>query len=264
MNTIVRTAKNRLSLLAIALISVSCAQVVKVHTPAAMFMTAESTGKSLGGKFLLSAQSGTQGTLVLTSNEIDNPMDLSNTVTPLGMGLDVGIIGKLDFYYRGISHESPGVYGLKYQFLGSPRVGASRGNHSVAFALARGASSSKAESDDLFDDDDSADFEAETGQEIEEAALLYSFRFHEDTVLYSNLRISSHELEVKVRDDNDPSIDGKKLDYETTSYALSVGIMRYFSSMFASIEVSAQKTDWTKNDPTTFGLIAGAFGWYWD
>lgn len=264
MSTAAKTGRNKLALTLVLFFSFSCAQVVKVHTPAAMFMSAETAGKLLGGNFFLNLQSGTQGTLYLTSDDqVDGPMKLSNAVTPLGLGLDVGLIEKVDIYHRSPIHESPGTTGIKVQILGDSKASAQSGNHSLAFAMGAGSASSTVESDNLFDGDDSADFEADSRQKLQEVAALYSYRTDDDTLVYSNLRVAKHSLEADIRDDNNSSLDGKKVDVETDALTLSAGITRYFSNTFASLEASLQRTDWTNNDATTFGMIGAAVGWSW-
>lgn len=264
MNTVARMAENRFAIIAIALFVTSCAQIVKVHTPAASFMTAETSGKSLGGKFLIAAQSGTEGTLVLESDEIENPLELRSNVTPINLGLDLGVIEKVDFFLRSPMHEGPSQIGAKFQLFGDARAKAKKGNHSFAIAFSGGSAESTEISDDFLDGDSDSDFEADTVQGIYETSLLYSYRTEEDTLVYTGLRISKNELKVDVNKASDEEIEGKSVDYQSTSVTANVGIMRYFPNMFTSLEASVQQTNWTNNDPTSFVLIAGALGWHWE
>ena len=265
MSTAARMVKSSLCSIFITFSLVSCAtQVAKVHTPAAMFMSAEASGKSFDGRFLITAQSGTEGRLTLMADEIENAMELSNTVTPLGLGLDLGLFEIVDIYARASSHESPAVLGLKFQLMGDPRSKANKGNHSIAVAFGTGSSYSSEEDFELAELNEDVDLKDGTHQAIYEAALLYSFRNAKETVLYSNLRIAKHSLQMEIDDQDHPAIDGKELNYQSTTITLSGGITRYFSKAFASLEISAQHSKWTNNDPTTFGLIGGALGWYWD
>ncbi|MEX1098809.1 MAG: hypothetical protein WEB87_00200 [Bacteriovoracaceae bacterium] len=249
MNTNARTGKSLKIFLWFSILALSsCVRVVTVHTPAPLFMSAGSTGKSLAGSLILTQQSGTEGTLLLASDEIENPMLLRRDVSPLGAGLDLGIVEKLDFFYRGaLFTESPGVSGLKFQLLGAPRAGSSR----------------TAQDDELFDDDNQADFKSEAAQYLYEGSALYSYRTSDDIVAYSALRLSQHILKVKIDSSSDPGLDGKKLDYQSTNIGASLGITRYFKRTQATLEASAQQTNWTNNDPTTFAFVSASLGWHW-
>lgn len=264
MSTAARTGKNNLVFLLIGTVAASCAQVVKVHTPAPLFMSAEANGKLLKGGVHLTQQSGTEGTLVLKSEEIDSPMELRNNVSPLTTMLDLGILKQLDLYFRGGAGEGPAVIGLKYQVLGQPKTEAKKGNQSLAIALATGGVHRTTEEDreELFTNND-YDFKSEVSQSLTEASLIYSYRTEDDVVVYSGLKHSSHSFDVEVKSSSDPEVDGLGGDFSTDVLGASLGAIRYFTSLELSLELSAQKTDWTNNKETTFVFLSGALGWRW-
>ncbi|MCO4756162.1 MAG: hypothetical protein KC478_16895 [Bacteriovoracaceae bacterium] len=264
MDTLARMVKGSLLLTALIFLT-SCAGVVKVHTPAPLFMTAETTGKTLGGEFLFSSLNGTEGSLLLESDSLDDPLKLRNDVTPLGMHLGVGIVEKVDFYLRSSFNDSPGALGLKWQVYGKTKQEAQKGDHSIAVILGGGSTQSETESDDLFDDDNDSDYEAETDQTLREIGVIYSYRSGDDSVTYSSLRLGTHDVEVDIKKDSGtPSLAGETFEAETTFVNASVGVRRYWKSMTASLELSAQNTNWTNNKSTTFAFLGGVLGWHWD
>tara|TARA_Y100000780_G_scaffold232456_1_gene264111 strand:- start:31935 stop:32711 length:777 start_codon:yes stop_codon:yes gene_type:complete len=243
----------------------SCANKVRVHTPAPLFMTAETKGKSLGGDFLFSISGGTEGSIDLDDDDLDGPLALRNDVAPVYMHLGIGIVEKVDFYLRSSSAESPGALGLKWQFLGKSKQEAQKGDHSLAMFLGGGSSTSSRKSDDIFDGDSDSDFEAEADQKIREIGVIHSYRSGEETVTYSSLRMGMHELNVDItKDTGSPSLAGEEFDTKTTFVNASVGVKRYWGKKTASLELSAQNTKWSNNESTTFAFISGAFGWHWD
>jgi len=243
----------------------SCANKVRVHTPAPLFMTAEATGKSLGGEFLFSVMGGTEGSIDLDSDDLDGPLALRNDVAPMNMHLGLGIVEKVDFYLRSSLAESPGALGLKWQLLGKTKQEAQKGDHALAIFLGGGSAQSSRESDDIFDGDSDSDFEAEADQTLREIGVIYSYRTGETSVTYSSFRVGTHDLEVDITKDNStPSLEGETYEAKTTFVNASIGIKRYWKSKTASLELAAQNTNWSNNDSTTFAFISGALGWYWD
>lgn len=264
MATVARTAKSNLLMALGALILTSCAQVVRTHVPAPIFMTGEAQGELFKGGFQLIQQGGTEGRLELEADSVQKELSLHNNVSPLTYGLDLGIFSRLDAYLRSTSHESPGIFGGKFQILGAPRSQAGAGNHALAITLGGGSSESNRKSDDILDDDEDYDFEADSNQSVFETSLIYSVRTSSSVVIYSSLRFIKNTLDVEITKSSDPDLEGQKADTKSDSKVFSLGAVLGSSGRTElSVEASVQETNWTKNDPTTFAFVNAAIGWRW-
>ena len=264
MATVARTAKSNLLIALTALTLSSCAQVVRTHVPAPIFMTGEAQGELLKGGFQLIQQGGTEGRLELEADSVQKELSLHNNVSPLTYGLDLGLFSRLDAYFRSTSHESPGILGGKFQILGAPKNQASAGNHALAITMGAGSASDNRKSDDILDDDDDYDFEADSSQSIFETSLIYSVRTSSSVVFYSSLRFIKNDLDVEITKSSDPDLEGQKADIESNSKVFSLGgVFSSSGSTELSVEASLQQTNWSKNDATTFAFVNAALGWRW-
>jgi hypothetical protein len=253
----------KIFLITLVILSTSCSHRIKVHTPSARFMSPEASGKTLGGEFQIMQQSGTEGVIYVNNNEIDNPMQLSNTASPISMSLNVGIMEKFDVLYYNYS-KSATMLGLKYQILGKSRREAQAGNQSLAVTVGVGGQNetTRSESEDLFSSDIDIK-ETEVTRSLSDLSLIYGYRLHKTVLAYSSFHVTRHTLEAKITS-NDTNLNGKTIDQATTNYGLALGLALYSGDAFKlNLEASAQRTDWTKNDPTTFGFFSAALGWIW-
>lgn len=254
------TTAKKLSLSFVSvLFCASCAQV-QVKSPASRFISPEAAGKSLGGKVQLFAQSGTEGTVSISNGSIDSELELRNNVSPLAGSLSLGIIERVDFLYYGYADSAP-LLGLKFQLLGQPRKEAKKGNQSLAITLGGGTNESEVKDDELFNTNDDVDT-SQLNQRLWDASLIYGYRTDDDTLVYASLSLSQQLVDIEV-DSPNSSLDGQSIDLQTTNVGLAAGLTRYFETKFASLEVSAQRVDWTDNDAATFAYISAAFGWHW-
>lgn len=210
-------------------------------------------------------QTGTEATLYLDDGDLSEELELRSNVSPLGLSGDIGAFKKLDILLRSTTHESPGLFGVKYQFIGKPRREAKKGNHSFAVAFLYGSSSTTDSSDDIFDGDYDTDFTAESEQYITELQLIYSFRTSNSTIVYGGYKLDEHEFETKItKSDDDPSLVGFSKAFNTTAHTLFLGVKEYMRTFHYGLEIGSQQTNWTNTDQAVFSFVAIELGWKWD
>jgi hypothetical protein len=253
-------------LLVLALVFTSCAKI-KINTPSSRFISPEANGNLFDGSARLSGSSATEGTLNFDNDKTDNPLELRNNVTGLGLDLDLGIVEKLDFIIKG-SASAPGVYTIKYQILGDPRSTAQIGNQSLAVTVGYGTQlESQSENDSGIFDDSSDNTSADIEQSLMEFSVIYGIRpqsLKKEGLFYGSIQASKHDINFEITKSDNIALDGKTFSLNSWSYGASLGAIRYFDKYYANIEMSAQRTDWTNNDPMTYAFLSMAMGYKWD
>lgn len=249
--------KNSLLLLLIILTFASCSQV-RIHSAATRFISPEATGKTLSGEIEVQVQSGTEATITLESNEINKPMKLRNDVTPIGTGLNLGLLERVDFIGYGRTNGAP-LYGVKVQLIGDPKAQAKKGNFSAAITAGMGSAESKFSKSELFSSEDT---EASVSQSIKDYSVIVGYRTEDDVVLYLSAQMTNHKVDLSL-ESTEASLDGKKINLLSDNLGLSVGAIRYEGSFVIKLEASAQQTNWTNNEQTTFGVAGVSVGRHW-
>tara|TARA_Y100000768_G_scaffold388962_1_gene389335 strand:+ start:763 stop:1542 length:780 start_codon:yes stop_codon:yes gene_type:complete len=248
----------------ILILSASCSKI-KITTPASNFVSPEAQGKLLSGGVRLIQQAGTEGTVSFSNDSTENPLELRNNVTPLAGAADLGILEKLDLVVKGHS-SAASVYMLKYQVLGDSRLEAQKGNQSLSFGVGYGElEQGQRDDSDSIIEQSSDGVEAAINESLLELSLIYGYRPQEDTLTYIGLHALRQNFDFELSSDSNATLDQEKFDIQTWAYGLSLGAVRYFSSnYYANLEISAQRTDYDNNDPTTFGFFTLAIGYNWD
>ena len=248
--------------LLLTLLVCSCAKI-KVTTPSSRFISPETQGKLLSGSVRVEQQGGTEGTLSFENDQTDNPLELRNNVTPIATSLDLGILENLDLVVKG-NGDAAAVYMLKYQIMGKNAQEASAGNQSLAVGIGYGLQEeSQSDSGSTFNDV-SGDISSSIKQSILDMTLIYGYRPHEDTLLYASVQALKQSFSFHLDADDTPALDGEKFELDTWAYGMALGATRYWEKYYFSMELSAQRTDYTNNDPTTFGFFSVALGYKWN
>lgn len=266
MMAINQKVKNVNYILLLTLVFTSCAKI-KINTPSSRFISPEANGNLLDGSVRLSGSSGTEGTLDFDNNKTDNPLELRNNVTGLGFDIDLGVIDKLDFIIKGSAY-APTVYTLKYQILGDPRSTAQKGNQSLSVTAGYGVNvEDQSESDTSIFNDSNDNTDAEIEQSLMEFSVIYGIRpqsLKRDGLFYASIQASKHDVNFEITKSDNPSLEGETFSLNTWGYGFSLGAIRYFEKYYSNIEISAQKTDWTNNNPMTYAFFSLAMGYKWD
>lgn len=252
-------------ILLLSLIFTASCSKIKITTPSSSFVSPEAQGKLLSGGVRLQQQGGTEGTLSFENDQTDNPLELRNNVTPLSGAADLGILEKLDLVVKGHSNAAT-VYMLKFQLLGDSRVNAKKGNKSLSIGIGYGEldQGQNDDSDSVLSDSDSG-VEAAINESMLELSLIYGYRPEEDTLTYLGLHAVRQRFNFELSSSSNTALDGEEFELQTWAYGASAGAVRYFdNNYYANIELSAQRTDYNNNDPTTFAFLNLAIGYYWD
>ena len=247
----------------LAMLFSSCAKI-QINTPSSRFISPEANGKLFSGSVRGSTYKGTEGTVDFSEDKTDNPLELRNNVTGLGVDLSLGFIDRLDFLLRS-SANAPSIYTLKYQILGAPRLEAKKGNQSLAvtFGYAQQEETQSESDTSVFNDSDDS-IEADITQKLVDLSLIYGYRPSDDTLVYGSLQLTQHDVDFKITDSDSSSLTGEKFSINSATYGLALGATRYFNKFYSTLEVSAQRTNWSNNDPVTYGYLSFAFGFKWD
>lgn len=249
-------------LLLVLLFSASCSQI-KIQTPSSRFSSPEVQGKLFTGSFRMEQSSGAEGTLDFDGDNTDNPLLLRKDVSTLGLNVDIGLIEKIDLSMHSTTY-TPTVYTVKYQILGDARLKAQKGNKSLAISFGYGSQEqSQTKSDfDIFSS--SSAVSADIVNNMYEFSVLYGFRPESDILLYTSAQATKHDIDFKLSSDTSSALNGESFSLNTWAYGLSLGAIRYFDKYYLNAEISAQKTDWTNNDPKTFAYANLALGYRWE
>jgi hypothetical protein len=241
----------------------SCADI-KVYTPSSRFISPESTGRTFGGGVQIENQGGSEITLDFDNDQLDNPGESRNDVSFVAVGLELGIIDRLDFFTK-FNFNSPSLSGLKYQILGENRKDATVGNNSLAVTIGAGGSTqeSTSSSSGFFSGGDING--SKIKHNVVDASIIFGRRIEESVLMYASYQISKHSVDIELESDDNVNLDGKSFQIESTTTGASLGVIRYFGSVFyMNMELSAQKTKWTNSDESTFAFANLNLGWKWN
>lgn len=245
--------------LILTLLFVSCSRI-GIKTPASRFITPEANGKLFHGKVTIESQASTSGFLNLSDDKIDNSMDLvidTDDINILGL-FEFGLHEKIDFIVKG--HQgAPPVQAIKYQFIGKPLTEAKKGDQSFAMTLGAGTES-RGDKDNTTVN---GEVDADIYHRVFDIGLIAGKRVEDDTLVYLSLNYSKHEAEFELESSDRPNLNGEKFELKSDVYGINLGTAKYYKYFFMMTEFSIQHTNWTHNDPTTMGLVAGAVGWKW-
>lgn len=256
--------KKASKVLFILLLTASCAKI-KITTPSSSFVSPEAQGKLLSGGVRLQQQGGTEGTVSFDNDSTENPLELRNNVTPLSAAADLGILEKLDLVVKGHA-DAATVYMLKFQLAGESRLKAQKGNSSLSIGIGYGEQEQgKSDDSNSVFEASSDGVEAAISETLLELSLIYGYRPQEDTLTYFGLHAQRQNYDFELSSSSNATLDGEQFDLETWAYGMSLGAVRYFENQYyVNIELSAQRTDYNYNDPTTFAFLTLAIGYNWD
>ncbi|MDH5414084.1 MAG: hypothetical protein OEW87_08100 [Flavobacteriaceae bacterium] len=246
------------TLLLLTVIFTSCSKI-QITSPSSQYLSPEAQGKLGSGSIRLEQSAGAEGTLDFTGDRLDNPMVMRNNVTPLSAAADIGILEKLDIVFKS-NGNAPSTTVLKYQILGDDRLKAKKDNLSLSVAIGYGEEESSELESDLFN----GSIDASITQQLLEASIIIGKRTSDDSLLYSSLQAFKQDARFKLNAPTNLNLHQKTFRLNTWVYGLSFGAIRYFTSAYVNLELSAQTTDWNHNDPTTFGFATLAIGTKWD
>ncbi|MDA8794072.1 hypothetical protein N9N67_12555, partial [Bacteriovoracaceae bacterium] len=222
-------------------------------------------GKLMDGSIQAYQQVGTEATIQIDGEEIDDPMELRNEVTAVSGSFDIGIIEKLDIFLYGYD-DAPPLLGAKYQFIGKSRKEAKEGDHSLAASYGFGKVVTTATNSDfsLFEDGNDIE-EVEVSHDVKDLALIYGYRTQDDILVYASIHATENKVQLDIKEADDEDLEDEDRNYYTMNYGAALGATRYFESgLKVSLELSAQSVDWTDTDEKQFAFLSLSIGSSWD
>lgn len=199
-------------------------------------MTPETQGGFLNSSFEFQQSRGSQLKGNLENASAEDGV-INDEIVRAGFKFDSALSEQFDFFWTHTS-GSISLLGLKYQFLGSSRIGNGTG-HKMAFSAAMGGNEHETKGEN------SVKFDLK-GKEFQ---YLYGFRFSEMLMTYFNLSYSKYNFSGVVSS-SDPMINQLALAYDTDIYAGFFGIVVDAGTFFGKLECGYQQfhTSYTKDE----------------
>lgn len=236
----------KILLLLALLFQVGCA--TKYIVPGNRFLTPESQGGALRGQFEMQSTSANQLTIDTSQGNVDNGVNYS-VIDRTGYLFSNSLFDQLDLYWSHVGSANSMV-GLKFQFLGDPRISKSAG-HKMSIAAAVGENEHETE-------DQSVEFNL-AGQEF---MLLYGYRFSEFVMAYSSFSMASYSFKGEIRS-SDPALNGADPRFDTKIRSLSGGLELSYAAFFAKVETTYQKLATTDTNDKENIIVGYSIGISW-
>lgn len=251
------------------LLITACSTKIGVRTQSTKFISPEAIGKSFMGDVSVYISEGTHANLDLNNNQTGNSLELTDQNDDgdfIGVNGEVGALEQMDVVIQKPGESSPIMAGIKYQFIGEPRLKASQGNHSLSVALLAGTGSKEDENDDpveLTPQDD----EISTNLNMfgTSASLIYGYRVSQSILFYVGGTYSTMKFDGELESDNNATLDGEEIAYEGFTNEANAGVMFELGRLITlKFEGSNQKVNWEKTSERTFNYFSTAisFNWY--
>lgn len=249
--------------------TVSCSTRIGVRTPSTQFISPEAMGSQFQGEIDVFAALGAKANLNFDNDRTDNALDVNDKGSIpfgsiLGLGATIGTIPKLDVLAVAPGNKHPALYGLKFQVLGSPRIGAEKGNHSLAIiGLIGGGTRGDSNDDDLELIAQDEEVQTALSTSATRAGLIYGYRFAKRSLFYTGATYSTMNFSGRLESEN-AALDGERIKYSSHSLGANAGFMFELKSLLTlKIEVSHQKINWQRTDPKSFNRVSVGTGWRW-
>lgn len=226
-------------------------------------MSPEAQGSLGNGSLEVRAQTNKRDQLNFENDSSKNAVDRAGT--PYGVGLmgELGLLNRLDVYIIPSLIVSPTIYGLKYQFIGTPLKAAKRGNFSTSLIVGFGNRSEKnLDSNDLDDflQGNIEDLEVNTNHK--DIGLIAGYRWSDKILHYANAIYIREEVEGKVTSDSGV-LNNTKYKYYQDGMIYSSGLIFYFGSAQLKLDYSHFVSDWTHTEKQTINTFNTALGFNW-
>lgn len=242
--------------------TVSCSTYVRTLTTR---MISPETHGGLGhGALEARLQSSKRDKLDVADNTTDNAIDRADAPYALaGMG-EIGFFKRLDLFIIPSLSVTPTLFGLKYQFIGSPKLEAKKGNFSTSLMIGYGQMGVKeTDSGDLEDILNDNIEEIEVNTRHEEVGLVAGYRWSENFLHYANVVYLHEKVDGKVTTDSGTLVDAP-YSYDQDGMIYSTGFILYFGShAHWKVDYSHLVSDWTRTQKQTANTLNTAIGFNW-
>ncbi|EQC46013.1 hypothetical protein [Bacteriovorax sp. Seq25_V] len=241
-----------LLLLLIALFLVSCSSTLDFKVPGNRFQTAETSGKTLGGKVGIGVGRALRYELghLYASNIFGETVSIDTeqgVYDSNGLHIDaaLGIIPEVDFFYTDF-HDAASIFGLKWQFLGD--LGKDQEGHKMAVMGGIGSGSEDKNSFNVTTSNGSTGnlYDAHLDLDAREVSLIYSYRSTRNFLSYLNYTYSVYDTTAELNGKGVASqhIKGK---VETHSFLVGVELSTGLNGLGVIVESGYARGKWKAN-----------------
>ena len=226
-------------------------------------MSPEAQGGLGNGSLELRAQTNKRDQLNFANDSTKNAIDRAGTPYAMGMMGELGLLRRLDVYIIPSLIVSPTIYGLKYQFIGSPKKEAKRGNFSTSLIVGLGK-----RTEENIDDDDISDFLEGNVEDLEvktnhkDIGLILGYRWSEKFLHYVNAIYIHEQVDGKVTSDSG-TLNETKYKFYQDGMIYSSGFIFYFGSAHLKLDYSHFVSDWSRTEKQTVNTANFALGFNW-
>lgn len=251
----------KILILLIPFLLTSCSSYIR--TLGTRMISPEAQGEFGSGSLEARLQSSKRDKLDFSNDSTKNAIERADAPYALsGMG-ELGILERLDIYVIPSLILAPTIMGLKYQFIGNPRMTAKRGNFSASILLGYGSrSETDVSSDDLEDFFNENIEELEVKTKHQDVGLIFGHRWSEKILHYANVIYLHETVDGKVTTDSGTLSDAK-YKFEQDGMIYSTGFIIYFSKAHWKIDYSHFVSDWTRTEKQTVNSVNTAIGFNW-
>jgi hypothetical protein len=221
------------------------------------------------GKFLHSSLDGARIQSVQT-----NQFDFSGTTTDkklsakegtyaAGISGEIGLFRRLDTYIIPSLSTSPTIYGLKFQFLGDPKLEAKQGNFSASAIFGLGNQGfSRTDSENELDQLDSDIDEIDVNVDHEDVGLIVGYRWTDKLLHYANGYYIEEKVVGKVTN-NSGTLEDVPFKYNNRGMLYSMGAIYYLKIVYFKLDFSHMTLDWDHTAKQTSNSVNFGFGFHW-
>lgn len=221
-----------LFLVFIVLVSLSCAQRVKV--PVNKMRGPEVNGKFMSLGYRKSTTS--QGVIDLSQGQTTNPLFMQQSEDSELM-IKASINRIAEFFYL-IPEESVAMFGLRVQLLGDNRAALSEGQK-LLFSLATGSSR---------DNFNESGISLNILSDATEFGLIYGYRFTQSFMAYISSHVSNYKFLAQIQGDTS-AYTSNELNYVAQNISNNaLGIEWGGSSFIFKLEYAVQRIDWSNTE----------------
>ena len=226
-------------------------------------MSPESQGELGNGSLEMRAQVSKRDQLNFENDSTNNSLDRAGSPHALGAMGELGLHKRLDIYVIPSLLVSPTIYGLKFQFLGSPRTEAKRGNFSSSLMIGVGNRSEKNLSSNDLDDFLQGNIdELKVDTHHKDIGLIAGYRWSEKILHYANAIYLREEVEGKVTSDSG-ALTNSQFKFYQDGMIYSSGFIFYFAHSQLKLDYSHFVSDWSHTDKHTINSLNLALGFNW-
>lgn len=177
--------------------------------------------------------------------------------------VEMGFFRRLDAYIMP-TFAGAAIGGVKFQFLGDPKIDAKKGNFSASLIAGyggHGASHDSGNNDLVGLDDDDID-KISARFEHNDIGLIVGYRWIDQLVHYVNGYYLQERFSGRITNESG-TLDDASFRYKNEGVLVSTGAIFYLKKIFFKADFSHLVTNWSYTRPITTNSLNAGFGFNW-